>query len=97
MSAIQWEGCSPVFCDIDPETLNMDPAKIEALITDKTVAIMPVHVFGNPCDVDAVQAIARGLQQPLVLVETKCTRRHLKFARKFANCVRFQTLPPVIV
>jgi dTDP-4-amino-4,6-dideoxygalactose transaminase len=58
VSAIKWEGCTPVFCDIDPATLNIDPAKIEALITDKTVAIMPVHVFGNPCDVDAIQAIA---------------------------------------
>lgn len=58
VSAIKWEGCTPVFCDIDRHTLNLDPAKIEALITDKTVAIMPVHVFGNPCDVDAIQAIA---------------------------------------
>lgn len=58
ISAIQWEGCTPVFCDIDPDTLNMDPVRIEAAITEKTVAIMPVHVFGNPCDVDAIQAIA---------------------------------------
>lgn len=58
LSAIQWEGCTPVFSDIDPETFNMDPALIESQITDKTVAIMPVHVFGNPCDVDAIQAIA---------------------------------------
>jgi dTDP-4-amino-4,6-dideoxygalactose transaminase len=59
VSAIKWEGCSPVFCDIDPATLNLDPAKIEELITDKTVAIMPVHVFGNPCDVEAIEAIAK--------------------------------------
>lgn len=59
ISAIKWEGCTPVFCDIDPETLNMDPTKIEALITDKTVAIVPVHVFGNPCDVEAIEAIAK--------------------------------------
>jgi len=58
ISAIQWEGCTPVFCDIDPKTLNIDPSKIEACITDKTVAIMPVHVFGNPCDVEAIQKIA---------------------------------------
>lgn len=58
ISAIQWEGCSPVFCDIDAETLNIDVNKIEACITDKTVAIMPVHVFGNPCDVHAIQQIA---------------------------------------
>lgn len=59
VSAIKWENCTPVFCDIDPDTLNMDPEKIEALITDKTVGIMPVHVFGNPCDVAAIQKIAR--------------------------------------
>lgn len=62
VSAIKWEGCTPVFCDIDPETLNIDATKIEALITDKTVAIMPVHVFGNPCDVDAIDAIAKKYQ-----------------------------------
>jgi len=59
VSAIKWEGCTPIFCDIDPDTLNIDPAKIEALITNNTVAIMPVHVFGNPCDVDAIEAIAK--------------------------------------
>lgn len=58
ISAIQWEGCTPVFCDIDPETLNIDPALIEACITENTVAIMPVHVFGNPCDIEAIEAIA---------------------------------------
>lgn len=58
VSAIQWEGCVPVFVDIDPETFNLDPTKIEAAITERTVAIMPVHVFGNPCDAEAVQAIA---------------------------------------
>jgi dTDP-4-amino-4,6-dideoxygalactose transaminase len=58
VSAIKWEGCTPIFCDIDANTLNIDASKIEALITDKTVAIMPVHVFGNPCDVDAIQQIA---------------------------------------
>ena len=58
ISAIKWEGCTPVFCDIDESTFNIDPHKIEALITDKTVAIMPVHVFGNPCDVDAIAEIA---------------------------------------
>jgi dTDP-4-amino-4,6-dideoxygalactose transaminase len=59
VSAIKWESCTPVFCDIEPGSLNMDPEKIEALITDKTVAIMPVHVFGNPCHVEAIEAIAR--------------------------------------
>ena len=59
VSAIKWEGCTPVFCDIDPGTLNIDPSKIESLINDNTVAIMPVHVFGNPCDVDVIGEIAR--------------------------------------
>ena len=59
VSAIKWERCTPIFCDIDPKTLNIDPAKIEALITDKTVAIMPVHVFGTPCDVDEIEKIAK--------------------------------------
>lgn len=52
-------GCTPVFCDIDPETYTMDAGKIEALITDKTVAIMPIHVYGNLCDVEAIDAIAK--------------------------------------
>lgn len=59
ISAIKWEGCTPVFCDIEEDTFNIDPKKIEALITDKTVAIMPVHVFGNPCDVNAIEVIAK--------------------------------------
>lgn len=58
ISSILYEGYKPVFVDIDPETLNMDPSKIEDAITDKTVAILPVHVFGNPCDVTAIDAIA---------------------------------------
>jgi len=57
-SAILWERCTPVFVDIDPKTLNIDPQKIEDAITPRTKAIMPVHVFGNPCDVEAIQAIA---------------------------------------
>jgi dTDP-4-amino-4,6-dideoxygalactose transaminase len=59
ISAIKWENCVPVFCDIDPKTLNIDPEKIESLITEKTTAIMPVHVFGNPCDVLKIEKIAK--------------------------------------
>ena len=58
VSAIKWENCDPVFCDISSETLNIEPNEIEKLITPKTVAIMPVHVFGNPCDVLAIKKIA---------------------------------------
>lgn len=57
-SAILWEKLTPVYTDIDPDTLNIDPTKIEALITPKTKAILAVHVFGNPCDVEAIQEIA---------------------------------------
>lgn len=59
LSAIQWEGCTPVFCDVEEDTFNIDCTKIEDLITDKTVAIMPVHVFGNPCDVYEIERIAK--------------------------------------
>jgi dTDP-4-amino-4,6-dideoxygalactose transaminase len=59
VSAIQWEGCVPIFCDIDSETLNIDVSKIEALINENTVAIMPVHVFGNPCAVDEIEKVAK--------------------------------------
>ena len=52
-------GCTPVFCDIDPVTYTMDASKIEALISDKTVAIMPVHVYGNICDVEEIDRIAK--------------------------------------
>jgi dTDP-4-amino-4,6-dideoxygalactose transaminase len=57
--AIVRSGCTPVFADIDPLTYNLDPAQIEALITDQTVAILPVHLFGYPCEVDAIEAIAK--------------------------------------
>lgn len=56
--SIWWNGCKPVFVDIDPSTGCIDPNKIEAAITPKTTAIMPVHVYGKPCDVDAIQEIA---------------------------------------
>ena len=55
---IWWSGCKPVFVDIDPATGNIDPEKIEAAITPKTTAIMPVHVYGKPCDTKRIQEIA---------------------------------------
>src|SRR5690606_34218936 len=57
-SSIVWEGCTPVFVDIDRDTLNIDPAKIEAGITPDTSAILATHCFGNACDIDAIQTIA---------------------------------------
>lgn len=56
--SIWWNGCKPVFVDIDPSTGNIDPDKIEAAITPKTTAIMPVHVYGKPCDTRRIQEIA---------------------------------------
>src|SRR5690554_496684 len=58
-SSIVWEGCTPIFVDIDRQTLNIDTAKIEAAITDNTSAILATHVFGNPCDVEAIDKIAK--------------------------------------
>ncbi|WP_336514431.1 DegT/DnrJ/EryC1/StrS family aminotransferase [Pollutibacter soli] len=57
-SSILWQHCTPVFADIDPFTFNMDPSTIEKLITPETTAILPAHVFGNSCDIDAIQEIA---------------------------------------
>lgn len=56
--SLWWNGIKPVFVDIEPETCNIDPDKIEAAITPRTTAIMPVHVYGNPCDTEKIQAIA---------------------------------------
>lgn len=58
-STIVWEGCKPVFVDIDKNSLNIDPAKIEAAITENTSAILATHVYGNPCDVVAIEEIAK--------------------------------------
>ena len=56
--SIWWNGCRPVFVDIDPATGNIDPARIEAAITPKTTAIMPVHCYGKPCKTKEIQEIA---------------------------------------
>jgi len=56
--SLLWNGIKPVFVDIDPNTLNLDPTKIEAAITPQTTAILPVHCYGHPCDVDEIQKIA---------------------------------------
>ncbi len=58
IQALEWNGLTPVFCDIDATTLTIDATKIEALINEKTTAILAVHVFGNPCDVKKIQEIA---------------------------------------
>ena len=56
--SLLWNGIRPVFADIDPHSFNLDPEKIEAAITPHTTAIMPVHCYGNPCQVEAIQRIA---------------------------------------
>jgi len=57
-NTIIWEGLNPIFVDVDPDTYNIDPTKIESKITDKTTAILAVHVYGNPCHVEEIQTIA---------------------------------------
>jgi len=56
--AIEWNGLTPVFCDIDPDTYNLDPTTAAGLITSRTSALLAVHVFGNPCDVQALEKLA---------------------------------------
>ncbi|WP_262150670.1 DegT/DnrJ/EryC1/StrS family aminotransferase [Chryseobacterium foetidum] len=58
-SCIVWENCKPVFVDIDQNSLNIDASKIEAAITEKTSAILATHVYGNPCDVEQIEKIAK--------------------------------------
>lgn len=58
VQALDWNNLTPVFCDIEPDTLTIDVNKIENLITEHTTAILAVHVFGNPCDVEKIQQIA---------------------------------------
>ncbi|TXH52947.1 MAG: DegT/DnrJ/EryC1/StrS family aminotransferase [Bacteroidia bacterium] len=58
-SSIVWEGCTPVFVDIDKDSLNIDATKIEAAITEKCSAILATHVYGNPCDVESIDKIAK--------------------------------------
>jgi len=65
-NVIVWEGLTPVFADIDPETFNIDPEDVERKITDKTCAILAVHVFGNPCYVEELQRIAKEYDLKLI-------------------------------
>ena len=66
VSSIMWEHCTPVFVDIDPDTLDIDPARIEEKITCHTVAIMPVHVLGKNCDFEAIEAVAKAHGIPVI-------------------------------
>src|SRR5690606_37373292 len=57
-ASIVWENCKPVFVDIHPEYFTIDETKIEAAITEKTTCILATHVFGNPCNIEAIESIA---------------------------------------
>ena len=71
-SSIVWEGCTPVFVDIHPDYLTIDETKIEAAITDETSAILATHVFGNPCEVDAIEAIAKKYHLKVIYDAAHC-------------------------
>ena len=64
--AISYVNATPVFCDIDPATCGMDPKKLEAAITSKTKAILPVHLYGQPVDLDPILAIAKAKNIPVI-------------------------------
>src|SRR5690606_3327068 len=71
-SSIVWEGCNPVFVDIHPEYLTIDETKIEAAITPKTSAILATHVFGNPCAVEEIEAIAKKYNLSVIYDAAHC-------------------------
>lgn len=71
-AAIVWENCTPVFVDIHPENLTIDETKIEAAITDKTTCILATHVFGNPCNIEAIEAIAQKYKLKVIYDAAHC-------------------------
>jgi dTDP-4-amino-4,6-dideoxygalactose transaminase len=83
-NTILWEGCTPVFVDIDEETFNIDPKKIEAAITPQTSAILATHVYGNPCDIDAIQEIADRYSLKVIYDAAHCFGTNYKNRSVFA-------------
>lgn len=71
-SSIVWEGCLPIFADINPETLNIDPKSIENKITEKTSAILATHVYGNPCDIQEIEKIAQKYNLKVIYDAAHC-------------------------
>ena len=71
-SSIVWENCTPVFVDIDPEYLTIDETKIESAITNKTTAILATHVYGNPCNVEAIEKIAKKYSLKVIYDAAHC-------------------------
>ncbi|HTF05132.1 MAG TPA: DegT/DnrJ/EryC1/StrS family aminotransferase [Bacteroidia bacterium] len=83
-SSIAWENCSPVFVDIDRSTYNIDPTKIEAAITEKTSGILATHVYGNPCDIDAIDRIAKKHNLKVIYDAAHCFGTKYKGKSAFA-------------
>lgn len=71
-AAIVWENCTPVFVDIHPEYLSIDETKIEAAITNKTTTILATHVFGNPCNIEAIEKIAKKYNLKVIYDAAHC-------------------------
>lgn len=71
-SSIKWEGCEPVFADIDRDTLNINPELIESLINDRTAGIIATHCFGNACDIDRIDAIGKKYDIPVIYDAAHC-------------------------
>lgn len=76
--AIVRNGLTPVFCDIDPDTYCMDASKIEKLITDRTCAIMPVHVYGNVCNIEEIECIAHKYELKVIKMQRIRLAKHTK-------------------
>jgi dTDP-4-amino-4,6-dideoxygalactose transaminase len=77
-NSIIWEGCTPIFVDIDPKSLNIDPKKIETAITPKTSAILATHVYGNPCDIEAIESVAKKHGLKIIYDAAHCFGVNLK-------------------
>ncbi len=84
-NSILFNGAIPIFADIDPETYNIDPEKVEEKITKKTKAILPVHIFGNPCDMKALKDIAD--DHNLLLIEDACQSHGAYFDGKHTGTI----------
>lgn len=93
--AISYTGATPVFADIDPATANVDPAKIEAAITTKTRALIPVHLYGRPANLDAIKSLAS--ERGLILIEDACQAHGASYGGKrvggFGHSAAFSFYP----
>lgn len=83
-SSIVWEGCNPVFVDIHPHTFNIDPSRIEAAITPATCAILATHVYGNPCDIDEIEKLAKKHNLKVIYDAAHCFGTRYKNRSVFA-------------